>query len=45
MPKMLLPLPIFNIKTTKQTVTSFDKFFLMHADMKVVTMQSNNRFE
>ena len=30
-----------NIKMTTQKFTSFDKFFLMHADITAVTIQSN----
>ena len=40
MPKMLLFSCIFNIKIATQKFTNFD-FFLMHADMTAVTMQSN----
>ena len=32
---------IFNIKMATQKFTNFDKFFLMHADMTAVTIQSN----
>ena len=40
---MLLFSSIFNIKMATQKFTSFDKFFffLMHADMTAVTIQSN----
>ena len=31
-----------NIKLAAQKFTSFDKFFLVHADMTAVTIQSNN---
>ena len=44
MPKILLFSSIFSIKMVTQKFTNFD-FFLMHADMTAVTMQSKNCFE
>ena len=34
-------LHIFSIKMAAQNFTNFVKFFLMHADMTAVTIQSN----
>ena len=38
---MLLFTSIFNTKMTTQKFTNFDKFFLMHANMTAMMIQSN----